>query len=46
MMGHSDPVTTMNYIGWTPEDGAEVVSKLGGGRADELATRRKGAGSA
>ncbi len=46
MMGHSDPKTTMGYIGWTPEDGADVVARLGGGRADELAAKRRAAGPA
>lgn len=35
--------TTMGYIGWSPTEGAEVVSKIAGAEqtADELAERRR-----
>ena len=43
LMGHSSPSTTMGYIGWSPTEGAEVVSKIAGAEqtADELAERRR-----
>jgi integrase len=41
LLGHSEPNTTMGYIGWAPSEGAEVVSKItAGGLIDELADRR------
>lgn len=50
LLGHGDPATTMGYSAWLPQDGAEVVARIGGrGRADvadELAVARKAAGSA
>jgi hypothetical protein len=27
-MGHAQPTTTMGYIGWSPTEGAAVVSKI------------------
>jgi len=47
LMGHENTNTTMGYIGWSPNDGAEVVAKItGGAAADELAARRRRSGVA
>lgn len=41
LMGHESPTTTMGYVGWNPEEGAEVVAKITtAGFDDELAKRR------
>jgi len=46
-MGHDNTNTTMGYIGWSPNDGAEVVAKITGSSVeDELAARRRRAVSA
>jgi integrase/recombinase XerD len=40
LMGHESPTTTMGYVGWNPEAGAEVVARIDAGLGDELAERR------
>jgi integrase len=42
LLGHESPTTTMGYIGWSPTEGAAVVSKINppGAEEDELARRR------
>lgn len=41
LLGHDSMNTTMGYIGWSPTEGAEVVSKIGFRPDDELARRRQ-----
>lgn len=41
LMGHSDPHTTLNYIKWSPSEGADVVNKISTAGVDDELTQRR-----